>query len=60
MGSAFLGPEALKELVRAIDVAMPNIPILYPQVGLAYTDQVEGLTWYKSGHIEFGGVCVGS
>jgi peptide/nickel transport system substrate-binding protein len=53
-------PEALKELVTAIDVAMPNIPILYPQVGLAYTDQVDGLTWYKSGHIEFAGVCVTS
>jgi peptide/nickel transport system substrate-binding protein len=51
-------PERLQDLVRAIDVAMPNVPILYPKVGLAYTDQVEGLQWYKSGHIEFAGVCV--
>ena len=28
-------PERLQELVREIDIAMPNVPILYPQVGLA-------------------------
>ena len=53
-------PERLQDLVRAIDVALPNVPILYPKVGLAYTDQVDGLVWYKSGHIEFAGVCVTS
>lgn len=47
---------ALEELVRAIDTAMPNVPILYPQLGLATTQQVQGLQWYLSGHIEFAGV----
>jgi peptide/nickel transport system substrate-binding protein len=51
---------AQEELVRAIDTAMPNIPILYPKVGLAYSDNVHGLTWYLSGHIEFDGVAVTS
>ncbi len=51
---------AQEELVRAIDTAMPNIPILYPKVGLAYGDNVHGLTWYLSGHIEFDGVAVTS
>ena len=47
---------AIEELVRAIDDSMPNVPILYPQVGLAATAEVVGLTWYLSGHIEFAGV----
>ena len=47
-------------LPRASPERSLNIPILYPQVGLAYTDQVDGLTWYRSGHIEFAGVCVES
>ena len=48
--------QALKDLVVAIDESMPNVPILYTQVGLAYSDNVQGLTWYRSGHIEFEGV----
>ena len=51
---------AQEELLRQIDTAMPNIPILYPKVGLAYSDNVHGLTWYRSGHIEFAGVTVTS
>ena len=51
---------AQEELVRAIDEAMPNIPILYPIVGLASSEKVSGLTWYRSGHIEFEGVTVSS
>jgi peptide/nickel transport system substrate-binding protein len=55
------GRDAAQEaLVRAIDEAMPNIPILYPIVGLASSDKVAGLTWYRSGHIEFDGVTVSS
>ena len=55
------GRDAAQEaLVRAIDEAMPNIPILYPKVGLAYSENVHGLTWYRSGHIEFEGVAVTS
>jgi peptide/nickel transport system substrate-binding protein len=51
---------AQEELIRAIDEAMPNIPILYPIVGLASSEKVSGLTWYRSGHIEFDGVTVTS
>jgi ABC-type transport system substrate-binding protein len=49
---------AQQDLLRAIDEAMPNVPILYPQVGLAYADNVQGIAWYRSGHIEFEGVTV--
>jgi len=49
---------AQEQLLRAIDEAMPNIPILYPKVGLAYSDAVQGLEWYLTGHIEFEGVSV--
>jgi peptide/nickel transport system substrate-binding protein len=49
---------AQEELLRQIDIAMPNVPILYPKVGLAYSENVQGLTWYRSGHIEFAGVSV--
>ena len=51
-------PAAQEALVRAIDESMPNIPILYPKFGLATSDAVAGLTWYRSGHIEFDGVTV--
>lgn len=47
---------AIEALVRAIDESMPNIPILYPKLGVAAVTAVEGLTWYRSGHIEFAGV----
>lgn len=50
--------ERLKDLSRAIDDDMLGIPILHPQIGLAYNDEVQGLTWYLSGHIEFKGVGV--
>ncbi|MFV0308425.1 MAG: ABC transporter substrate-binding protein, partial [Desertimonas sp.] len=52
--------EALADLIRAMDVSMPNIPIVYPQVGLSAATSVQGLTWYRSGHIEFAGVTVES
>ncbi|MFV0309978.1 MAG: ABC transporter substrate-binding protein, partial [Desertimonas sp.] len=51
---------AIEELVRAIDTSMPNIPILYPSLGLSATPNVQGLTWYRSGHIEFAGVTIES
>lgn len=47
---------AIEGLVRAIDESMPNIPILYPKLGVSAVTAVQGLTWYRSGHIEFAGV----
>lgn len=51
---------AIEALIRAIDTAMPNIPILYPSLGLSSTPRVQGLTWYRSGHVEFAGVTIES
>jgi peptide/nickel transport system substrate-binding protein len=53
-------PARLEALVRAIDEAMPNIPILYPQIPIATTDRVHGLVYYQSGHVEFAGVTMSS
>jgi peptide/nickel transport system substrate-binding protein len=53
-------PERLEALLRAIDEAMPNLPMLYPQIPIATTDKVHGLVYYQSGHIEFAGVTMSS
>ena len=51
-------PERVEQLSGQIVEDALGVPVLFPQVALASSDSVSGLTWYLSGHIEFDGVTV--
>lgn len=51
-------PEAVKALSGQIVEDALGVPMLFPNAILASTEDVGGLTWYLSGHIEFDGVTV--
>lgn len=51
-------PDMVKALSGQIVEDALGVPVLFPQVLLAYTEDVSGLSWYLSGHIEFDGVTV--